>query len=365
VAGPSRPSTSKTIPKPVKKYQKCRFFGTQRGCYSGEKCRFLHDAEEPPRELNKTCRFYAQGYCLHGAKCWYKHILPTSTTPNSSTVEPPSSPASSDTETENLCGICYEVPVEYGLMTNCSHAFCLTCLRDWRNSRKKDMSLVYSNIIKTCPLCRSPSRFITPSSHFYPLEDPRRQKMVDDYKASMARVPCRYFSNSNPNQPFCPYGDDCFYKHESGGGQSHNLGYGVDRMMSLFKEDLQTRRGSSRYRLMRHPPRFFEDDDGWSDGPDPIDAFTNARYSFTVDSEVLRAVHPTLPPILFGNVDEAESEFGNWGDIVRVSTRSPADNNQSTTPTDDDQAIDDVRNLYLWALEAMNIAEEDSTNEGS
>jgi E3 ubiquitin-protein ligase makorin len=51
--------------------------------------------------------------------------------------------------------------------------------------------MVMSGVIKRCPYCRSPSRFITPSTHYFPQDHPRKQEMIESYKNSMARVPCK------------------------------------------------------------------------------------------------------------------------------------------------------------------------------
>jgi len=137
---------------------------------------------------------------------------------------------------EITCGICYDFPKQFGLLNACSHAFCLRCLRDWRNTSKKEVSLVCSNIIKTCPICRTESSFITPSSRFFADGNPKKAEMIAKYKASMAKMPCRYFVQSKADKRFCPYGYDCFYKHEGADGKPYKFPFGVNTMMSLFKE---------------------------------------------------------------------------------------------------------------------------------
>lgn len=137
-AGPSRPRVDKTKTKPQKQYQTCRYFATTRGCYNGDNCRFLHDGTEPPCELRKICRFYAKGshllairrsslptkptlfdapgYCLHGSKCWYKHVTPVHKEDAGPSLEEaePEPPAPVE---EITCGICFEVPVQFGLLS--------------------------------------------------------------------------------------------------------------------------------------------------------------------------------------------------------------------------------------------------------
>lgn len=123
----SRPSTSK--PRGV-----CLYYTHPRGCYAADKCKFLHG--EPPKEAKpddppmltpydkaKRCRFYAQGlwslhsplcfglwllsgFCKRGDTCWFLHV--SDRTSNRT--------ASSDDEDEELCSICFEKPVTYGLL---------------------------------------------------------------------------------------------------------------------------------------------------------------------------------------------------------------------------------------------------------
>jgi len=52
----------------------------------------------------------------------------------------------------------------------------------------------------------------------------------------MAKVPCRYFANSPTDKRFCPYGDDCFYKHEDENGQLHVFSSGATTLLPAFKE---------------------------------------------------------------------------------------------------------------------------------
>ncbi|POI19741.1 hypothetical protein CIB84_016514 [Bambusicola thoracicus] len=75
-----------------------------------------------------------------------------------------------------VCGICMErvcekaLPEErlFGILPNCSHAFCLGCIRTWRRSRDFP-----STVIK--------------------------------------RIRCKFFTR---NRGRCPFGSDCIYLHE-------------------------------------------------------------------------------------------------------------------------------------------------------
>ena len=63
------------------------------------------------------------------------------------------------------------------------------CIRQWRHPSNRTDDTETTNI--TCPYCRVPSYFVTPSSQFFPKGHPRRVEIITQYKASMARVPCR------------------------------------------------------------------------------------------------------------------------------------------------------------------------------
>jgi hypothetical protein len=156
------------------------------------------------------------GYCKRGDKCWFLHV------DGSEESGPPGSDAAE-------CIICYDKPVTYGLMgasqrivhdnfisdnslDGCSHVLCVQvrislnslhvpslqhltlppatqCIRQWRHPNNRTDDAETTNI--SCPYCRVPSFFVTPSSQFFPKGHPRRAEIVAQYKASMARVPCR------------------------------------------------------------------------------------------------------------------------------------------------------------------------------
>lgn len=73
------------------------------------------------------------------------------------------------------------------------------CIRQWRASSKKDSDVVTTETAKSCPYCRTSSRFVTPSSQFFPENHPRKAEIIARYRASMARVPCKYVDFSHPS----------------------------------------------------------------------------------------------------------------------------------------------------------------------
>ena len=102
-------------------------------------------------------------------------------------------------------------------------------------------------------MCRATSRFIIPSSRFWKEGTAEKERVVQAYKDSMARVPCRsvlsfisnllsftpihsYFQKSiqkNKNKPLCPYGKDCFYQHLNDDGTPYIFKEGVDASMRV------------------------------------------------------------------------------------------------------------------------------------
>lgn len=76
-----------------------------------------------------------------------------------------------------------------------------------------------------------------PSSIFYMQDDPRKVAVVENYKQSMSRVPCRYFVESTPENRFCPFGKDCFYQHLNEDGTPYVFTEGVDAMMRRRRRD--------------------------------------------------------------------------------------------------------------------------------
>ncbi|KAH9072112.1 hypothetical protein EDB83DRAFT_196514 [Lactarius deliciosus] len=207
----------------------CRYYNTQRGCFAGNKCKFQHGEHEniTPFDKNKTCRYFAAGYCKRGEKCWFRHVLPAdlTTAPDDSLI----------------CAICMEEPVIFGLLADCSHVFCIDCIRNWRGQESSSEDVTFSRLHKKCPYCRTLSKFVIPSSHFYPSGHPGKTAALERYKASLQRIPCRYFTASKPDSRYCPFGRDCMYQHQNEDGTPYIFNKGADfhmpqrdRMRGIF-----------------------------------------------------------------------------------------------------------------------------------
>jgi len=106
------------------------------------------------------------------------------------------------------CEICFEkvlskVDARFGLL-NCEHAFCLQCIRQWRANITVD-----NQVIRACPICRTPSHFITPSTTWI-TDRTEKQRVINEYKRKCSTIPCRNF---NHGEGQCQFGTSCFYAH--------------------------------------------------------------------------------------------------------------------------------------------------------
>ncbi|XP_070558317.1 probable E3 ubiquitin-protein ligase makorin-1 [Ptychodera flava] len=113
---------------------------------------------------------------------------------------------------EKTCGICMEVILEktdpkerkFGILSECSHAYCLSCIRKWRSAKQFERK-----IVRACPECRIPSNFVTPSDYWVDDKE-EKQKLIEGYKSVLSTKPCKYFDQG---RGACPFGGSCFYLH--------------------------------------------------------------------------------------------------------------------------------------------------------
>ncbi|XP_014809096.1 PREDICTED: probable E3 ubiquitin-protein ligase makorin-2 [Calidris pugnax] len=118
-----------------------------------------------------------------------------------------------------VCGICmdrvYEKPLPeervFGILPNCSHAYCLSCIRKWRRSRD-----FQSVVIKACPQCRVTSSYYIP--HKYWVSDAgEKEKLIETFKARTGKIRCKFFVR---NRGRCPFKSECIYLHELPAGRT-------------------------------------------------------------------------------------------------------------------------------------------------
>ncbi|XP_058791571.1 probable E3 ubiquitin-protein ligase makorin-1 [Phymastichus coffea] len=123
---------------------------------------------------------------------------------------------------EKTCGVCFETIMEkssreqrFGILPNCNHCFCLSCIRKWRQAKQFD-----NKIIRACPECRVPSDFICPSMYWVDTKE-EKDKLITDYKSALSTKDCKYFSKGRGK---CPFGNKCFYLHALPDGTKTDVG---------------------------------------------------------------------------------------------------------------------------------------------
>lgn len=131
------------------------------------------------------------------------------------------------------CGICLERVMSkdrigerrFGLLSGCLHAFCLACIRDWRDGGTARDGAEHTagklEQARKCPVCRELSHFITPSTS-WPTTAEEKIAIIDEYRRRMDRIPCRNFNGGDGH---CPFGSSCFYAHvyRDGTRESHEV----------------------------------------------------------------------------------------------------------------------------------------------
>ncbi|XP_075568558.1 E3 ubiquitin-protein ligase makorin-1 isoform X2 [Pelecanus crispus] len=191
-----------------------------------------YEKQQVDVEIKKElCPYAAVGECRYGENCVYIHgdvcdmcglqvLHPIDAAQRSEHIKSCIEAHEKDMELsfavqrskDMVCGICMEVVYEkanpserrFGILSNCSHTYCLKCIRKWRSAKQFE-----SKIIKSCPECRITSNFVIPSEYWVE-EKEEKQKLIQKYKEAMSNKPCRYFDEGRGS---CPFGGNCFYKH--------------------------------------------------------------------------------------------------------------------------------------------------------
>ncbi|KAM9855140.1 makorin, ring finger protein, 4 [Aulostomus maculatus] len=109
------------------------------------------------------------------------------------------------------CGICMDKVYEktdprkqmFGILPNCSHSFCLQCIRTWRKT--KDLG---PDVIKTCPQCRVRSAFYVPNKYW--VEGQAKDSLVAAFKEKFSGKSCLYYTQYR----CCPFKTECLYRHD-------------------------------------------------------------------------------------------------------------------------------------------------------
>merc|ERR1712226_1445947 len=154
---------------------------------------------------SQLCPFSLVGECRYGEHCAYVHGLicdlcgtpslhPNHEEQRKRHQEECMNQHESDMELafaharskDKICGICMEVVMDkpkgearFGIMPNCNHCYCLSCLRKWRQAKQFE-----HKIIRACPECRQTSDYICPSRYWVDTKE-EKDKLLNDYKKNL------------------------------------------------------------------------------------------------------------------------------------------------------------------------------------
>lgn len=85
------------------------------------------------------------------------------------------------------CSVCFDRVLskpttaerKFGLLSECDHPFCISCIRNWRKT-SSDSAMD----VRLCPVCRKHSYFVIPSVIWHSSKE-EKQEIVDNYKAKL------------------------------------------------------------------------------------------------------------------------------------------------------------------------------------
>lgn len=72
---------------------------------------------------------------------------------------------------------------KFGLLSECDHPFCISCIRNWRSSSPTS-GMDVNTSLRACPICRKLSYFVIPSVIWYSSKE-EKQEIVDNYKEKL------------------------------------------------------------------------------------------------------------------------------------------------------------------------------------
>lgn len=192
------------------------------------------DVEEykgPDPANHSMCPYAAAGSCPRGKKCPHvhgdlcpscgKHCLhpfrPEEREKHMKTCEKERKHLEALTLSQEIeCSVCLERVLskptaaerKFGLLSDCEHPFCISCIKNWRSSSPASGMDVKSTL-RACPICRKVSYFVVPSAIWFSTKE-EKLEIVDNYKAKLRSIDCKHFNFGNGT---CQFGASCFYKH--------------------------------------------------------------------------------------------------------------------------------------------------------
>ncbi|XP_021799995.1 putative RING-type E3 ubiquitin transferase C3H69 isoform X2 [Prunus avium] len=204
-------------------------------------------------EDHAICSFAAAGNCPRGEKCPHihgdicpscgKHCLhpyrPMEREEHMKTCEEKQKQLEALKRSQEIeCSVCLERVLskptvaerKFGILSECDHPFCVSCIRNWRSSSPTS-GMDVNSALRACPICRKLSYFVIPSVIWYNTKE-EKQEIIDSYKSRLRSIDCKHFDFGNGN---CPFGTSCFYKHAYRDGRLEEVA-----LRHLGNEDGQT-----------------------------------------------------------------------------------------------------------------------------
>lgn len=98
------------------------------------------------------------------------------------------------------CSVCLERVLskttaaerKFGILFECDHPFCISCIRNWRSGTPSS-GVDINSTFRTCPICRKLSYFVIPSVTWFSTKE-EKQIILDSYKAKLRFIfPLLYF----------------------------------------------------------------------------------------------------------------------------------------------------------------------------
>jgi E3 ubiquitin-protein ligase makorin len=108
---------------------------------------------------------------------------------------------------------------KFGILSGCDHAFCIACIRGWRSGDHTTPGMDLDTVVRSCPVCRVQSYFVTPSVVWYASPEEKDQ-ILEGYKRKLKAIDCRHF---NYGVGSCPFGTSCFYRHRFKDGREEEV----------------------------------------------------------------------------------------------------------------------------------------------
>ncbi|KAM7262885.1 hypothetical protein ACFE04_000568 [Oxalis oulophora] len=143
---------------------------------------------------------------------------------------------------------------KFGLLSECDHPFCISCIRNWRSS-SPTAGMDLNTSLRACPICRKLSYFVIPSVIWYASSE-EKNEIVENYHAKLRSIDCKHFNFGNGN---CPFGTSCFYRHMYRDGRLEEVDLrhlGSEDGVTVIAKDI-------RISLPRGPPEKGDHAHGW------------------------------------------------------------------------------------------------------